>query len=309
MLHCPKCDQLVNRHCKFCPHCGLPLADDSAVDPTVMGAAAPALAATPLALARRRGLLYGGIAAGALILILGIIIISVGHSRAGTSPSALRQASPHDALYGRAAVVNPGSAGVSWNSTQQVRQITPLGPPVLASPSNHVQYRQAPVVMAENTFSGPPDLFAPPVSLYQPVYYDESPPLSSLPTPQASQSPTSAPPVMLNNETEPSMSPFNPVGNGSTDGAAEQQPATENPTAGQSSAAAGTQPAGPTVANGGTAPATGSMAGYAGYPGYGFYGGNPFGGYGAYGVPAYQNYSNLPNGYPVLTPFGAYFRR
>src|SRR5437868_15226070 len=134
MLHCPKCDQLVNRHCKFCPHCGLPLADDAAVDPTVMGAALPPLAATPLALARRRGLLYGGIAAGALILVLGIVVLSVGHSRGGTSPSALRQTSSRDALYGRAAVVNPAPSLGTWNGGDQSRPIAPLGPPTLASP-------------------------------------------------------------------------------------------------------------------------------------------------------------------------------
>src|SRR5438067_13732812 len=108
MLHCPKCDQLVNRHCKFCPHCGLPLADDAAVDPTLMGTAPAPLAATPMAVARQRGLLlYGGIAAGCLVLILGIILLAAGRSRTGTAPTALNPGSSREALYGRAAVTDP----------------------------------------------------------------------------------------------------------------------------------------------------------------------------------------------------------
>src|SRR5437762_9897444 len=112
MLHCPKCDQLVNRHCKFCPHCGLPLADDAADDATLMGAAPAALPATPLAVARQRGLLlYGGIAAGCLVLIIGLVMLTAGRSKQANAPSALQPGASRDALYGRTAIVNAGSAG------------------------------------------------------------------------------------------------------------------------------------------------------------------------------------------------------
>jgi len=319
MLHCPKCDQLVNRHCKFCPHCGLPLADDAADDATLMGSAPAALPTTPMAMARQRGLLlYGGIAAGCLALIIGIVLLTAGHSKQTGAPSALRPGTARDALYGRAAIVNPSGVGGSLMGGSS-RQVTPLGAPVLAQPMHGESFAapSAPTLLARNSF-GPGDLLAPPVTLYHPVYFDEEPPLSPVAQPQAAPAPgpvASAPIGNISGEPEqPAMSPFAPVAPAAPSGpaASEEAPAPENPPAAQPPApAAAAPPSGPTYINGGYGPAVGNY-GYGGYPAFGGHGANGlggYGGYGTYGSPGFQNYANLPYGYPVLGPLGGYIPR
>src|SRR6186997_3251726 len=104
MLQCPKCDEPVNRQCKFCPHCGLPLADDAvppqsgALDPTLMGA--PASDVRDLHERRRRWAIYGAAGAAGLVALIGVISMAVSASHGARTGTSSRLPSPNPALYG-----------------------------------------------------------------------------------------------------------------------------------------------------------------------------------------------------------------
>src|SRR5262245_45323332 len=129
MLQCPKCDEPVNRQCRFCPHCGLPLADDAHPDATLLGAPGDVVQSES---PDRRWLLYGGAAAALLVALIGIFSLASSSSRSSTArPAALRPMRPPVALYGSSI----GHAGRSAFTPQAVTLPRPPSPaPMTAAP-------------------------------------------------------------------------------------------------------------------------------------------------------------------------------
>src|SRR5687767_1071146 len=100
MLHCPKCDEPVNRQCRFCPHCGLPLADDAHADETLMGAPLPA-ASWEAGSGTNRNRLYAAAAAIALFVVIGVTAISLNSSRGRAKRTTVVRSRPGGSgLYG-----------------------------------------------------------------------------------------------------------------------------------------------------------------------------------------------------------------
>jgi hypothetical protein len=164
-MHCPKCDEPVNRTCKYCPSCGLPLADDAVLPPdgadaTVMDVRPPLAAVVA---DRTRWPIYAGVGTAALVTLVGILVlVGRGPHRPGSQSTSLRAGASTSGLYGSPAGPGGPVPDDNWRVTRPAlpgseRQYVPP-PPRSPVPPAASAAMGPPIWMAERPESVPPEV-------------------------------------------------------------------------------------------------------------------------------------------------------
>jgi hypothetical protein len=275
MLQCPKCDEPVNRQCKFCPHCGLPLADDAlpqsaGTDPTLLGV--PAGGVSDLQERRRRWMIYGAAGAAGVVALIGVISMAVSASRGGRTGAAARGAAPNPALYGNLGGMGSPLASVLGPTMALRPNYAPSSAPSSMAPISIPRGAPQQLAMRPAPPAEPPDLIPPRILLYRPNPPDQPPP--QLAAPAAVPSGTRITPLPFigtpssSSSGSPAVEEFTPAGGNTTtpppDELGHESGTTGSGNAGEGAARTGqsrSRPATPARGAGGRTQGSGALLG------------------------------------------------